>query len=428
MADGSQLAQAATERRDIDGWPAWARLIAALLMSAVGGVGMWSVVVVLPAVQSDFNISRADASLAYTLTSLGFGFGGILMGNLADRMGIFRPLVGAGVTLGLGYIASAYAADIWQFALVQGILIGFLGASVSFGPLIADISHWFEKRRGIAVAICASGNYIAGTIWPPIVQYLVATYGWRQTQVWLGLACIAIMLPLSLAFRRRAPRKPAVSMHPTSGPAAAAAVPIPPPVSPNVLQLLLIVAGVSCCVAMSMPQVHIVAYCNDLGYGLARGAEMLSLMLGFGIISRLLSGFIADKIGGMKTLLLGSVLQGVALLLYVPFDGLMSLYIVSALFGLFQGGIVPSYALIVRQYFPPQEAGARVGMVLTATLVGMAFGGWLSGVIFDLTGSYQMAFLNGIAWNALNVMIVVFLMWRGRAVLRHWHRTMPAAA
>jgi MFS family permease len=197
-----------------------------------------------------------------------------------------------------------------------------------------------------------------------------------------------------------------------------------------VLQLLLIVAGVACCVAMSMPQVHIVAYCNDLGYGLARGAEMLSLMLGFGIVSRLLSGFIADRIGGMKTLLLGSVLQGVALVLYVPFDGLMSLYIVSALFGLFQGGIVPSYALIVRQYFPPQEAGARVGMVLTATLAGMAFGGWLSGVIYDLTGSYQMAFLNGIAWNGLNVAIVLFLIWRGRAITRRWRAegAMPAAA
>jgi MFS family permease len=203
---------------------------------------------------------------------------------------------------------------------------------------------------------------------------------------------------------------------------------IPPPVPAGLLQLLLIIAGVSCCVAMSMPQVHIVAYCNDLGYGLARGAEMLSLMLALGIVSRLLSGLIADRIGGVNTLLLGSVLQGVALILYVPFDGLMSLYIVSGLFGLFQGGIVPSYALIVRQYFPPQEAGARVGMVLTATMIGMAFGGWLSGVIYDLTGSYRMAFLNGIAWNLLNVVIVLFLIWRGRAVMRDFRSAAPLAA
>jgi MFS family permease len=383
-------------------------------------------------VQADFHISRADASFAYTLNMLGFGFGGILMGRLADRLGIFRPLIGAGITLGLGFIAAAYAANIWQFAIVQGVLIGFLGSSVSFGPMIADISHWFEKRRGIAVAVCASGNYLAGTIWPPVVQYMVSTYGWRQTHIWLGLICIVGMLPLSLAFRRRAPVKPAVSVithtdAPTASLASASAQ-VSPPVSPMTLQLLLIVAGVACCVAMSMPQVHIVAYCNDLGYGLARGAEMLSLMLGLGIISRLLSGFIADRIGGINTLLLGSILQGLALLLYLPFDGLMSLYIVSGLFGLFQGGIVPSYALIVRQYFPPEEAGTRVGMVLTATLVGMALGGWLSGKIFDLTGSYQLAFLNGIAWNALNVTIVLFLIWRGRRRRERNYAMAPAAA
>ena len=421
------MASGTTARPEIDGWPAWLRLFAAVAMSTIGGVGMWSVVVVLPAVQADFGISRAEASLAYTLTSLGFGFGGILMGNIADRVGIFRPLVGAGVTLGLGYLATAYSANIWQFSLVQGFVIGLLGSSISFGPMIADISHWFERRRGIAVAICAAGNYFAGTVWPPIVQHLVATFGWRQTHVWIGLICIVTMLPLSLAFRRRAPRRPAQPAV-ASSTVAAAAVVLPPPVPLGTLQVLLIIAGVSCCVAMSMPQVHIVAYCGDLGYGVARGAEMLSLMLGFGIVSRLLSGLVADKIGGINTLLLGSVLQCVALILYVPFDGLMSLYIVSALFGLFQGGIVPSYALLVRQYFPPSEAGSRVGMVLTATLIGMALGGWISGVIFDMTGSYRAAFLNGIAWNMLNILIVVFLIVRGRAVSRRYRGAMPVPA
>ena len=186
--------------------------------------------------------------------------------------------------------------------------------------------------------------------------------------------------------------------------------------SSNTLMGLLIVAGVACCVAMSMPQVHIVAYCGDLGYGVARGAEMLSLMLGFGVVSRIGFGFIADRIGGLATLFVGSVLQGVALLMFVPSDGLMSLYVVSALFGLFQGGIVPSYALIVREYFSPQEAGARVGTVLMATLFGMALGGWMSGAIFDATGSYREAFVNGIGWNLLNVSIVLFLLYRARGL------------
>ena len=187
------------------------------------------------------------------------------------------------------------------------------------------------------------------------------------------------------------------------------------------VQGLLCVAGVACCVAMSMPQVHIVAYCGDLGFGAARGAEMLALMLGMGVVSRLVSGWISDRIGGLRTLLLGSLLQGVALLLFLPFNGLVSLYVVSAMFGLFQGGIVPAYALIVREYFSPKEAGARVGTVLMATLFGMALGGWMSGAVFDLTGSYHAAFINGIGWNLLNVGIVSFLLYRARQVARAAH-------
>ena len=183
-------------------------------------------------------------------------------------------------------------------------------------------------------------------------------------------------------------------------------------------QFLLCIAGVGCCVAMAMPQVHIVAYCGDLGYGAARGAEMLSLMLACGIVSRLVSGFVCDRIGGLRTLLLGSVLQGVALLLFLPFDGLASLYVIAALFGLFQGGIVPSYAIIVREHFPASEAGTRVGAVIMATMIGMALGGWLSGKIFDLTGSYHAAFINGIGWNLLNVSIILFLLYRVRLCSR----------
>jgi MFS family permease len=186
--------------------------------------------------------------------------------------------------------------------------------------------------------------------------------------------------------------------------------------SPNALQALLVIAGLACCVAMAMPQVHIVAYCGDLGYGPARGAQMLSLMLACGVVSRLVSGAICDRIGGLRTLLLGSALQGLSLLLFIPFDSLASLYLISALFGLFQGGIVPSYAIIVREYFPAAEAGQRVGAVIMATMFGMALGGWMSGKIFDLTGNYHAAFANGIAWNLLNLAVALLLLTRVRGM------------
>ena len=389
-----------------DSAAAWLRLGLAVLLSTIGGVGMWSVVVALPAIQADFGVARADAALPYTLAMIGFACGGVAMGRLADRFGVAVPLALGTILLVLGYLAVGHASSLWQVALAHGLLIG-TGCSATFGPLMADISHWFMRRRGIAVSIAAAGNYLAGTIWPPVVQHFISVAGWRATHVGIGLFLLATMLPLVFLLRRRIEHH-----HHAAATAAAARRQAEAPFSPMTLQVLLCIAGVACCVAMSMPQVHLVAYCGDLGYGAARGAEMLSLMLGFGIVSRVASGFIADRIGGVRTLLLGSVLQGVALFLYLPFDGLFSLYVISALFGLFQGGIVPSYAIIVREYFSAREAGTRLGMVLMATLLGMALGGWLSGAIFDFTGSYQTAFLNGVGWNLLNVSIMTWLLLR----------------
>lgn len=410
----------AASRQDIESPYAWARLALSLLLMTIGGSGMYSITVVLPGMQQDFGVGRGDASLAYTLTMIGFGVGGIAMGRLADRFGVMVPVMVGGIGLGVGFIGAGLAPTLALFCLAQGLFVGLLGTSASFAPLVADTSRWFDRRRGIALAICMSGNYTAGAAWPPVMQYFIDAVGWRQTYVGMGIFCMATMVPLALLLRRRPPPQPAPAA-PVAGQSATASR-RPLGLSPNVLLALLCVAGVSCCVAMSMPQVHIVAYCSDLGFGAARGAEMLSLMLALGVVSRLVSGWISDRIGGLRTLLLGSLLQGVALLMFLPSDGLVSLYVVSGMFGLFQGGIVPAYALIVREYFPAEEAGARVGTVLMATLLGMALGGWMSGAVFDLTGSYRAAFLNGIAWNLLNLAIVGFLLWRASALglIRGW--------
>ena len=308
------------------------------------------------------------------------------------------------LALGIGYVGAALAPGLLTFALMH-LFIG-VGASATFGPMMADMSQWFVRHRGIAVGMAASGNYIGGALWPPVLQQAIATEGWRHTYLGVGVLCVLATLPLLLRcgdahrrirshgcrdgdYRPRAQSRRFAQR--ADGPALSLRV------SP-------------CCVAMAMPQVHIVAYCGDLGYGPARGAEMLSAMLGFGILSRIGSGLIADRLGGAATLLIGSVLQGIALFLYLLFDGLVSLYIISALFGLFQGGIVPMYAIIVRQYFSPKEVGIRIGIVLMATLFGMALGGWMSGVIFDHTGSYRAAFLNGLIWNVVNAVIVLWLL------------------
>ena len=385
---------------------AWVRLAVAVLIGSLGSVGMWSIVVALPAVQSEFGVGRGTASLAFTFVMLGFGSGGVLTGKITDRYGIVAAIgIGVGV-LGLGYIGAGLSSSIWQFILVH-FLIG-LSSSATFGPLMAEASHWFDRYRGLAVAIAASGNYIGGTIWPPLVNWGMQSFGWRPTHIAIGIFT-AVAMTLALIWLRLLIGSETRRSH----------VNAPPPrvdlrLSTNTLTAILSVASIACCVAMSMPQVHIVAYCGDLGYGVARGAQMLSLMLGFGIFSRIGSGFLADKIGGIRTLLIGSIAQGSALLMYLFFDGLTSLYIISALFGLFQGGIVPSYAIIVREAMPAQEAATRVGIVIFASVFGMSFGGWVSGVIFDATGSYGAAFLNGLGWNALNITIMVGLFLRAR--------------
>lgn len=388
---------------------AYMRLLVTMLLLTVGSGGMYVVAVVLPSVQAEFGIDRAQASMPYTALLVGFGVGGIWMGRLADRFGVMWPLLLGALCLGLGYVLSGLSGGIWSFTLAQGLLVGFLGSSAAFGPLMADTTLWFVRRRGIAVALCASGNYIAGAVWPPIIQHFVEAVGWRQTFIGLGVFTTLAMGALALLLRARPPANETASAAMAGGQASPAR---PFGLSPGVAQALLCVAGVACCVAMSMPQVHIVAYCTDLGFGAARGAQMLSLMLACGVVSRLVSGLICDRIGGLRTLLLGAVLQCIALTLFLPFDGMVPLFLVSALFGLFQGGIVPSYAVIVREHFPAAEAGARIGTVLMATLLGMALGGWMSGKVFDLTGSYHAAFLNGIGWNLLTMSIAFGLLLR----------------
>ena len=397
-------------RREIDSSYAWFRLGVCMLISTIGGVGMWSVVVSLPAVQADFGIARGAASVPFTLTMIGFGVGGVLMGRISDKIGIVIPVAIGGVAMAIGYAAAAFTHDVWSFGIPYALFAGMLGAGASFAPLMADISHWFEKRRGVAVSLCASGNYLSGAIWPTVVEHMIRDYGWRNTYIGIGLFCAATMIPLALLLRAPAPRhKVGIVAAPAGGARTPFAV---GGLSPNLLQGMLMAAGLFCCVAMSMPQVHIVAYCGDLGYGVARGAEMLALMLGCGIFSRIASGFVADRLGGMRAMLIGSVMQMTALTLYMAMDGLTSLYVISALFGLFQGGLVPSYAIVIRECFPAREAGTRVGIVMMMTLLGMALGGWMSGVIFDVTGSYRAAFANGVIWNAGNVAIVLFLLLR----------------
>lgn len=386
---------------------AWFRLAVTLVIAIFANTGMWAVITIMPALEAEFATSRATTSLPFTMNMIGFALGNLVIGRIIDKIGVTLSVMAAAIVSAAAFLLSTMTGDIYLLAGVH-LFLGF-GTAAGFGPLITDISHWFLKQRGIAVALIASGNYLAGGIWPLFLSDILAEDGWRAAYLMLAGITLVVILPLALLLQRKLPeaghqiatQQVNENIQKTR-------------ISPMRLQLLLCVAGVACCVAMSMPQVHIVSYCVGLGYGPAVGAEMLSLMLFGGVISRIGSGLIADRIGGIRTLLLGSFAQGVALVMYLPFDGMASLYVVSFVFGLSQGGIVPSYALVVREFLPPREAGARIGVVIMMTIIGMALGGWMSGWIYQVTGSYQAAFINGIAWNGLNLGIIVWILTRNR--------------
>jgi MFS family permease len=389
----------------VDSASAWCRLGVVLVMSVVVGVGMWSIVVILPAVQIDLDLTRSQASLPYVFTMMGYGLGGIVFGRFSDKYGIYKTVVAGIVMMSVGYVSASFATGVGLLCVSQGLLIG-IGTSTTFAPLIAHVSHWFDRRKGAAVGIIASGQYLSGAIWPTVLESSVQGYGWQQTYWFVGLIVLVLALPLSLVLRKIPATDKSVAGSRNEWDQKDI------PVSPAWLIALLMVAIFCCCIAMSMPQVHMVAFCGDLGFGAATGAKMLSVMLAFGVVSRLGFGWLSDHIGGLKTVFIGVFLQGIGLALFLIFDTLVSLYVISALFGLFQGGIVPAYALAVREYLPQRVAGERVGMVMMASLLGMALGGWIPGYLFDLTGSYDIAFVNGLIWNALPLLFIGWLIIR----------------
>ena len=388
---------------EYDSLKSWIRLILLFSLGITGTVGMWSVVVVMPAIESDFNIDRGKASLLYATTMVGFGLGNFLIGKIIDKYGLKLPIIVATLILVISYLIGTISTEFWHLLILQ-IFMG-TAAATFFGPSMADIGNFFEKRRGLAVAIIASANYVAGAFWPLIISYFLETMTWKDVYLYIALICIIIMIPISFFLKNN------ISQNESDITTEASNSKLTN-LSPSALQTLLILAGIGCCLAMAMPQVHIVALCVERGFGLSIGAEILAVMLFSGMISRVGFGYLSDKIGPVYTLFIGSLLQMISLVFFLPFDTQLSLYIVSLMFGLSQGGIVPAYAMIVRKYLPLKEVGERVGLVIMATIVGMGLGGWMSGEIFDITQSYKLAFVNGIFWNFTNLLIVTFIMWK----------------
>ena len=380
----------------------WRRLTICSVIGLFINIGIWSVVVVLPEIEREFNSSRASSALPYTFTLAGFAIGNFVIGSIVDRIGIAKATIYASLLVSSNFLLCSLS-DSLLIITSSHFFLG-LGTAVGFGPLIADITHWFVKRRGIAVAIIASGNYLSGVVWSPLIGIMLSNFTWRDIYLSIAIVLPTVVIPFAFLLLNKTTKIKSDTENDFYVNNTKLVK-----ISGGRLQVLLGMAGIGCCIAMAMPQVHIVAYCVGLGFGATIGASMLSVMLASGIISRIIFGLCADRIGSLNTLILSSALQMISLIFFIPFDGMISLFVVSAIFGLSQGGIVPSYALVVRHFLPAREAGQRIGIVLMLTIFGMAIGGWMSGFIFDQTGSYKMAFLNGILWNIFNLGILGWL-------------------
>jgi MFS family permease len=388
-----------------DSQQAWFRLAIIFAMSVIGTAGMWSVVIILPNIQNEFTLDRAASTYPYVATMFGYGFGNVIIGRMLDKIGIKKPIIFALSLLVTSYVLSFFAKNVFWLSTIQ-FFLGF-SAAAFFGPMMADISNYFYKRKGLAVSLVASGQHLCGAIWPFVIKDFIIEGDWRNAHLFIALVC-SILIPILFYFLgNKVPKMNNEQKLTTQDEDINSKLNLS--ISNRQIQILLMIAGVLCCVAMSMPQVHIVPLCIDNGYGLAVGTEILSFMLFAAVASRVIFGFLSDKIGPIQTLILGSSLQAISLTMFLPFNSQLSLYIVAICFGLSQGGIVPIYAVIISKFLPSNEVAERVGWLIFATIIGMSLGGWLSGEIYDFTNSYRLAFINGIFWNIMNLCIMIYL-------------------
>ena len=409
MPDAGGTTTQTLRQRDatIDGRGGWIAATTTIAILSVSYGSPLLIVVGLKPITAGLGTIRELTSLAAAFTWVGTGLGGILMGWLADRIGIHRTVMFGSVMIALGLVVSAHGT-VWALYVGHGLLVGLLGNGAMFPPLLVYVSRWFERRRGTALALIASGQYVAGMIWPSLFEIAMARYGWQATMIGYGVVTVTLIPPIALLFLHPPPAHSHAASSNGVNPVRGSALGMPA----NLVLGILCVAGFCCCVPMALPQSHLIAFCTDVGVPAASSALMLSVLQACAFVSRQFWGWLADRVGGLLTLILGSACQALAIGAFLVTQSEAGLFAVSAAFGLGFSGIVPAYVLIVRELFPSTEASWRVPMVLFTSMGGMAFGSWFAGALFDHFGHYAPAFAVGVAFNIANLILIGFLLLR----------------
>lgn len=395
-------------------------LIGSVAILFVSSGGMYLIVVALKEVALEFGWPRAVPSLAFSLQFVGSGFGGIIMGHVLDRLGFGAPAVIGAVMVGTGAMLVSTIDSAWQLHVIYGVMFGLAGQGSLSAPALANIARWYDRRRGTAVGVVASGQALAGIVWPPVFGNVMEAVGWRAMFLWFGVFALVVMLPVCWLVRYKPPA--ALPADGGSEPRAAAgrarsrARRRAAPLSPRAVQLILCTAIIGCCTAMALPLGHLVAYVTDLGHPITSGVQVLAVALLAAFLCRLMVlGPLADRLGGLRALLVFSGLQAAMLAALTVVHDLTGLYVVAALYGLGYGGVFPSYAVAVRDHLPIMEVGRRTGVVFLFGAAAMGFGSWMGGVLYDATGAYTLAFAIGVGFNLANLVIIALLIARLRA-------------
>jgi MFS family permease len=394
----------------IESKASWLVAMVALFVMLMAFGAAWITAVALKDIAAEVGGTRSIPALASALAWLGSGVGGIMMGRIADRIGTRWTVIFGSLMIAVGLSISTLGPP-WPLWIGHGLFIGLIGLAGINAPLYIYVSRWFDRRRGSALALISSGSYLAGAMWPPVFDRVIGNYGWRQAMLWYAIAEIVVIVPLALIYFRHPPE--VIHSAPASGGTAIKARVLGLP--SNAVFALMCGAAVMCCIPMSMPQGHLVAFCSDLGISRSAGALMLSVLLGTAFLSRQAWGAISDRIGGLTTVLIGSLWQASAMTAFLFTQNEIGLFTVSAAFGLGFSGIIPAYVLALRELFPASEASWRIPTLLLFSGIGMASGGWLAGLLYDHFGFYAPAFSVGIGANIVNLLVVGFLVLRQRS-------------
>jgi MFS family permease len=395
-------------------------LIGSVALLLISAGGMYLVVVALKDMAMEFGWPRAVPSFAFSLQFIGSGFGGIVMGYVLDRYGFGIPALVGTLMVSAGAILVSYIDSAWQLYLIYGFMFGLSGQGSLAAPALANIGRWYDQRRGMAVGIASSGQALAGIVWPPVLGFALLAMGWRDMFFWFGVFALCTMLPICFIVSKKPPAhtppKPGTTAN--RGDATATAERAPLPLTTQQIQWGLCAAIIGCCVAMSLPLGHLLSHVTDLGHPVQDAATVLSVMLTAAFVSRAaILGFLSDRLGALRAMFIFSIVQATMLAMFTVVDSLWALYVVAVLCGLGYGGLFPIYAVATREHLPIHEVGKRTGIIFLFGAVAMGFGSWMGGYLFDLTGSYTLPFLIGVAINVTNLVIVVLLILRIRPPL-----------